>query len=95
MIAFWAATGAGKREGRGIPRAVARQRRIAGEGKKKKLRTLFLTALSGLDFLFTAISKVCFIVEPFSFYWYIVHWVAAATVVCTALNMILCQMARI
>jgi len=94
LIALCAATGAGKRKGRSIPRAEARQRRIAREGKKN-IETLFLTALSGLDFLFTAISKVCFIVEPFSFYWYIVHWVAAATVVCTALNMILCQMARI
>lgn len=64
------------------------------KGKGKNIRTLFLTALSGLDFPFTAISKVCSIADPFSFYWYLVHCVAAATVVCSALNMILCQMAR-
>lgn len=94
LIALCAATRAGKREGRRIPRAEERQRRIVKEGKKK-IRTLFLTGLSGLDFPFTAISKVCFIVDPFSFYWYIMHCVVAATVVCSALNMILCQMARI
>lgn len=34
LIALRAATGAGKKEGGGIPRAEARQRRIAMEGKK-------------------------------------------------------------
>jgi len=36
LIALSAATRAGKREGRGIPRAEARQRRIVREGKKYK-----------------------------------------------------------
>lgn len=93
LIALSAASSAGKREGRGIPSTEARQRRIV-RGREKNIRTLFLTALCGLDFPFTAISKVCSIADPFSFYWYLVHCVAAATVVCSALNMILCQMAR-